>query len=385
MTTALSSDVLVEPGFGPVADAFRANFDDHGDVGAACCVYLDGRPVVDVWGGLADRASSRPWARDTIVIVFSCTKGVTAIAANQLIAAGLLDPDAPIADYWPEFAANGKAAITVGMALSHRAGLAAIDGDLTLADIAAWDPVVAAIAAQAPNWEPGTAHGYHSRSFGWINGELIRRVSGQPSPGAYIRQEIAEPLGLDFFLGVPEDQDARVATLYPAPNAAALDEVAAAAPDSLFARVFTGPSGLLRYDDQWNTRLLRAAQLPSSNGHGSATALARMYAACLQPLDGVRLLSDDTLDRATEVRSDGPDVVLGRPLTFGLGFALPPSLGPGAGPRSFGHPGAGGSLGFADRDRGLALGYVMNQMRFDASGDDPRAASLSRAAAGCVS
>ena len=383
MTTVLAADVLVEPGFGPVADAFRANFDEHGDVGAACCVYLDGRPVVDVWGGVADRTSGRPWTRDTIVIVFSCTKGVTAIAANQLIAAGKLDPDAPVADYWPEFAANGKAAITVGMALSHRAGLAAIDGDLSLDDIAAWDPVVAAIAAQAPNWEPGTAHGYHSRSFGWIIGELIRRVSGLPSPGAYIAQHIVEPLGLDFFLGVPDEEDARVATLYPAPNADALDEFAAATPDSLFTRVFTGPSGLLRYDDQWNTRLLRAAQLPSSNGHGSATALARMYAACLQPLDGVRLLADHTLDRATEVRSDGPDVVLGQPLTFGLGFALPPTLTPAAGPRSFGHPGAGGSLGFADRDRGLALGYVMNQMRFEAAGD-PRAASLSAAAVACA-
>jgi CubicO group peptidase (beta-lactamase class C family) len=385
MTTALPPDVLVEPGFGPVADAFRANFDEHGDVGGACCVYLDGRPVVDLWGGTADRASGRAWTHDTIVIAFSCTKGVTAIAANQLIDAGDLDPDAPIAQYWPEFAANGKAGITVGMALSHRAGLAAVDGDLTLADIAAWDPVVAAIAAQAPNWEPGTAHGYHSRSYGWIVGELIRRVSGAPSPGAYVAERIATPLGLDFFLGVPEDLDPRVATLYPAPNADLLDQFAAADPDSLFARVFTGPSGLLRYDDQWNTRLLRAAQLPSSNGHGSATALARLYAACLQPLDGVRLLSDAALDRATVVRSDGPDVVLGQPLTFGLGFALPPTLGPGAGPRSFGHPGAGGSLGFADRDRGLAFAYVMNQMRFGTEVADPRAADLSAAAARCAS
>jgi CubicO group peptidase (beta-lactamase class C family) len=384
MTDTLASEVLVDPGFGPVADAFRANFSDHGDVGAACCVYLDGRPVVDLWGGLTDRASGRRWDRDTIVIVFSCTKGVTAVAANQLIAAGRLDPDAPIASYWPEFAANGKAAITVGMALSHRAGLAAIDGDLTLDDIAAWDPVVAAIAAQAPNWEPGTAHGYHSRSYGWIVGELIRRVSGYASPGAYIAAEIAGPLGLDFFVGVPETEDARVATMYPAPNAAALDEFTAAAPDSLFARVFTGPSGLLRYDDQWNTRLLRAAEMPSSNGHGSATALARLYAACLQPLDGVRLLDDAALDRATEVRSDGTDVVIGQPLTFGLGFALPPTLGPAAGPRSFGHPGAGGSLAFADRDRGLAFAYVMSQMRFDADGADPRAASLSAAAAACA-
>ena len=202
MTTAIAAESIVEPGWGAVADTFRANF-EHGDVGAACCVYEDGLPVVDVWGGLADRGASRPWARDTIVIIFSCTKGVTAFAANRLVEGGRLDPDAPVADYWPEFAANGKAGITVRMVLSHRAGLAAVDGELTMDDLAAWDPVVAAIAAQAPSWEPGTAHGYHSRTFGWIVGELIRRVTGR-MPGDYMADELARPLGLDFFLGLPE-------------------------------------------------------------------------------------------------------------------------------------------------------------------------------------
>ena len=382
MTTAIAAESIVEPGWGAVADTFRANF-EHGDVGAACCVYEDGLPVVDVWGGLADRGASRPWARDTIVIIFSCTKGVTAIAANRLVEAGRLDPDAPVADYWPEFAANGKAGITVRMVLSHRAGLAAVDGELTMDDLAAWDPVVAAIAAQAPSWEPGTAHGYHSRTFGWIVGELIRRVTGR-MPGDYMADELARPLGLDFFLGLPESEDRRVATLYPAPEARALDELAAADPTSLFARVMTGPSNLLHYDEQWNTRRLRGAQLPSSNGHSDARALARLYAACLAPIDGVRLLTDESLDRATAVQSSGNDLVLGQPLTFGLGFALPPTLGPGASPRSFGHAGAGGSLAYADRDRGLAFGYVMNQMRLGMPEADQRAMRLSEAAAACA-
>jgi len=382
MTVALAPDVQVEPGWGPVADAFRRNFDTSGDVGAACCVYAAGRPVVDLWGGVADPATNRPWTCDTIVIIFSCTKGITAIAANQLIAAGRLDPDAPVARYWPEFAANGKDTVTVGMVLSHRAGLAAVDGDLTLDDVAAWDPVVEAIAAQAPNWEPGSAHGYHARSFGWIVGELIRRVTGQ-MPGAYFAEHVSAPLALDLYLGLPADLDARVATLLPAPDAALLDEFAAADPGSLFARVITGPSGLFGYGDMWNTRRLRGAQLPSSNGHADARSLARAYAACLAPVDGVRLLDDAALDRATRVLSEGNDVVLGQPLSFGLGFSLPPSLTPAAGPRSFGHAGAGGSLAYADRDTGLTFGYVMNQMRLGGP-DDPRAARLSAAAARCA-
>jgi CubicO group peptidase (beta-lactamase class C family) len=382
VTATIAADALVEPGWGAVADAFRANF-DHGEVGAACAVHHDGRLTVDLWGGLADRDAGRPWSRDTIVIVFSSTKGVTAIAANLLIDAGRLDPDAPVARYWPEFAASGKAGVTVAMALSHRAGLAAVDADLTIDDLVAWDPVVDAIAAQAPNWEPGTAHGYHSRTFGWIVGELIRRVTGR-MPGAFVAEELARPLGLDFFLGLPESEDRRVATLYPAPEAAALDELAAADPTTLFARVLTGPSNLLHYDEQWNTRRLRGAQLPSSNGHGDARSLARLYAACLGPVDGVRVLSDAALDRATAVQAEGPDLVLGQPLTFGLGFSLPPTLGPAAGPRSFGHAGAGGSLAYADRDRGLGFGYVMNRMRLGRPEDDQRAARLSAAAAACA-
>ena len=370
----------VEPGFERVADAFLANFAERGDVGAACCIHVDGRPVVDIWGGAADAASDRPWARDTIVIVFSCTKGVTAVAANQLVERGMLDPDAPVAQYWPEFAANGKAEIPVRWALSHRAGLAAVDAPhLTLDDVTAWDPVIDAIAAQEPNWEPGTAHGYHARSYGWIVGEIIRRITGK-MPGQYIAEEIVAPLGLDFFVGVPESEDARVATLYPArfddPEVERLTDQVLRDTSTLLGRVMGGPAGLFGYDDMWNTRRMRGAQMPSSNGHGDARSLSRMYAACLGELDGVRLLSDASVARASEVQSSGKDCVIGQPLSFGLGFGLSPTFGPTPGPKAFGHSGAGGSVAFAEPERGVAFAYVMNQMQLSMSEADQRSQSL---------
>ena len=369
----------IAPGFESVGEAFAANFVERGEVGAAYCVYRDGRPVMDIWAGLADRGAGRPWVRDTIVIVYSCTKGVTAVAANQLIERGALDPDAPVAEYWPEFAVEGKGKIPVRWVLSHRAGLAAIDGDLTLDDVAAWDPVIDAIAAQVPNWEPGTQHGYHARTYGWIVGELIRRVTGL-TPGDYIKREIATPLGLDLYLGVPESEDARVARIYPAvwddPEIARLSDQVLGDSSTLLGRVMGGPSNLFRYDDMWNTRLMRGAQMPSSNGHSDARSLARMYAACIGNVDGVRLLSDEAVTRATEVQSRGKDCVIGQPLTFGLGFALPPTLGPSAGPAAFGHSGAGGSIAFCDPDRGVALSYVMNQMQLSMSEIDARGESL---------
>jgi CubicO group peptidase (beta-lactamase class C family) len=183
----------VDPGFDRVAEAFAVNFAEQGEVGAACAVYVEGEPVVDIWGGMAEIDPPRPWERDTLVWVASSTKGVVAVCANQLIEQGRLDPDAPVAEYWPEFAAHGKASIPVKWALSHRAGLADVQADLTLDEVAAWDPIVEAIAATPPVWEPGTAHGYHSLTFGWIVGEIIRRVTGR-SPGRYFADAVAAPL-----------------------------------------------------------------------------------------------------------------------------------------------------------------------------------------------
>jgi CubicO group peptidase (beta-lactamase class C family) len=366
----------VDDGFGRVADAFATNFAEHGDVGAACTLMVDGRVVVDVWGGDADRQAARAWERDTLVITFSTTKGVTAVVCNRLIEQGRLDPDAPVAQYWPEFAANGKGSITVADVLSHRAGLAHCEGEFTLDEVMAVDPVVRALAAQAPNWEPGTAHGYHARTYGWLLGEIVRRITGV-SLGTFFATELAEPLGLDYYIGLPGAHESRVARLYPPVADAALQDLIDAAladPNTLMGKVMSGPSKLFRYDDMWNTRALHATEMPSSNGIGDARSLARLYAACLGEVEAVdgapfRALSDETVARATVLRSEGTDCVLGMPTGFGLGFIGPLMMPPGVGPRSFGHAGAGGSLAFADPAARLAFGYVMNQMQLGMTGD----------------
>ncbi len=372
----------IEPGFEPVVAAFADNFSRHGDVGAACAIYQRGRCVVDLWGGLADPASGKPWARDTVVLVFSAAKGPTATCIHRLVEAGRLDVDLPIANYWPEFGCNGKEAITTRMVLSHQAGLAAVDGDLTLEQVLAWDPVVEAIAAQAPNWEPGTAHGYHARSFGWILGELVRRITGQ-SLGHYVAVEMAEPLGLRYWVGLPASELANCATLIP--PAGGDDAISALlGADSLTARVMTGPSQLFGYNQMWNRADVLAAEMPSSNGVGDARSLARFYAALLDEVDGVRLLGPEQLHRACEQQVRGPDAVIFHETCFGLGYGLQPSLAPGAGPNCFGHPGAGGALAFADPDAQLGFSYVMNAMQLSLEGD-PRSMALVDATYACLS
>jgi CubicO group peptidase (beta-lactamase class C family) len=366
-----------------VQTAFAANFDERGEVGAALCIYLDGVPVVDVWGGVADERTGRPWDRDTIVGVFSSTKGVTAVGANLAIERGLLDPAAPVAAYWPEFAANGKESITVGEVLSHRAGLPLVEGVFTLDEALSWDPIVEALAAGAPVWEPGTQHGYHMRTFGWLVGELLRRTTGR-SPGTFLREEVLAPLDADFWIGLPESEEPRVAALVP-PNPSPKASLAGLGDSLLIARVFSNPSGLFDYDEMWNTRALHVAELPSSNGIGSARALARVYASCVgEGLDGRRILTDSTVKAATAIRSQGTDAVLMVETCFGLGFMLGQSFGAANPPTAFGHAGAGGSLAFADPVSRLAFAYVMNDLRFDPTGD-PRSEMLVRAAVAAVS
>jgi len=379
--TAAAVKGHVEPGFEPVREAFVANFEQHGEVGGACCVYRDGRPVVDLWGGLADREQRRAWEEDTVVIVFSTTKGVTAICVNRLVEQGVLDLDAPVARYWPEFAAAGKGEMPLRWVLCHKAGLAAVEGDLTLDEVLAWDPVVAAIAAQQPNWEPGSAHGYHARSFGWILGEVVRRATGR-SLGRYFAEEIAGPLGLDFWIGLPASELTRCARLIPpVGGSSAIEELLGA--DSLTAKVMRGPSGLFGYDEMWNRPEILAAEMPSSNGVGDARSLARLYAATVGAVDGVRLLAPDTVASARAVQAEGPDKVILVPTSFGLGFSLPPMLGPDCPASAFGHPGAGGSLAFADAEKGIGFGYVTNLMRFDPTGD-PRSAGLVKSLFACL-
>lgn len=358
---------FVGRGFEQVRDAFAANFRDHGDYGAACCVYRNGQPVVDLWGGFADLREGISWEEDTIQLVFSATKGVTAACANLLVERGEVDLDAPVGRYWPEFAANGKERIPVRWVLCHRAGLAAVDGDLTLDQVLAWDPVVAAIAAQAPNWEPGAGHGYHARSFGWIIGEIVRRVTGR-SIGRFFAEEIADPFDLDFWIGLPESQQTRCARVIPPEGGLpSLGDLFGA--ESLPARVMGGPSNLFAYDEMWNRPPLRAAEMPSSNGVGNARALARFYAALIGDVGGIRILEPSTVAAACVPHSDGPDKVILLPSRYGLGFMLQPMLAPGAGPEAFGHPGAGGSLAFADPSTGIGFGYVTTQMKFQMTGD----------------
>jgi CubicO group peptidase (beta-lactamase class C family) len=366
----------VETGFEAVAEAFAHNFQSYGEVGAACAVYQGGRPLVELWGGLADTESQRPWQEDTIVLVFSAAKGPTATCIHCLVDQDLLDIDVPISRYWPEFGCNGKEGITTRMVLTHRAGLAAVEGELTLEEVLAWDPVIAAIAAQSPNWEPGTRHGYHARSFGWILGELIRRVTGM-SPGQYLQNTIAQPLGMRYWVGLPEVELANCARLVPPEGGS--DAVAKLlGADSLTARVMSGPSGLFAYNEMWNRPDILTAEMPSSNGVGDARSLARFYDALLHPPPGVTLPGREQLARARELHSSGADAVIFQETCFGLGFGLQPSLAPGAGPACFGHPGAGGSLAFADPDRGIGFAYVMNAMQFHPEGD-PRTTGLLKA------
>jgi CubicO group peptidase (beta-lactamase class C family) len=358
---------FVARGFGAVRDAFAANLEHHADVGAACAVYRHGEPVVDVWAGFADLVGGRLWEEETAALVFSATKGLTATCVNLLVERRVLDVDTPVAAYWPEFAARGKDRIPLRWVLCHKAGLAAVDGDLTLAEVLAWDPVCAAIASQAPNWEPGTAHGYHARSFGWILGEVVRRVTGR-SLGRFFAEEIAGPFELDFWIGVPERQLRRCARLLPPESMPAIADIFG--PGSLTARVMNGPSGLFAYDDMWNRPDVLAAEMPSSNGVGTARALARLYAALVGEVDGMRILAPDTVRAASVVQTQGPDRVIFFPSCFGLGFTLQPMLAPGAGQHAFGHPGAGGALGFADPEAEIGFGYVTTRMKFDPAGDE---------------
>lgn len=383
----------VEPGFEEVRDAFEANFSDHGEVGAGFALYVEGRQVVDLTGGVAD-SSGRPYDDRTLQMVFSTTKGATAVCAHLLVQRGELDLDAPVARYWPEFAQGGKDHIPVSWLLSHKAGLIDTDRSLSLDEALDWDSVTAALAESTPVWEPGTAHGYHAITYGWLVGEVVRRVSGR-SLGTFFREEVAEPLGLEFWIGLPDEYQDRVAPLIPMGGGDHLpmmmSEEGGGSDDAppglielldmflgegnLAVRALTAPGGALADEQVWNEPRLRAAEIPAANGVTNARSLARMYAALVSEVDGIRLLEERTVQRAIEPQVEGPDRVLVFPIPFALGFMTHSDMSPFVGGRSFGHYGAGGSVGFADPDRRIAGGYVMNKMHFGLAGD-PRTAAL---------
>jgi CubicO group peptidase (beta-lactamase class C family) len=372
--------------FAPVREAFARNFREQDEVGAAVAVCLEGRLVVDLWAGHKDLARTQPWQPDTLVNVYSTTKGVTALAAHRLVDEGKLDLDAPVAKYWPEFAQAGKGALPVRFLLSHRAGLPAVRKLLPNEALYDWRAMTEALAAETPWWTPGTAHGYHAVTFGWLVGEVVRRIAGK-SLGAYLRDTFAGPLGLDLHVGLAEREHARVADILqaappdPSGEAAQLFMRALAEPEGVTARAFMNPPSMALGP---NVPAWRSAEIPGANGHATARALAALYGRAA--LGDGSVISRDGVLRCRTEQSHGEDLVLGVTTRFGLGFMLRQESHEGGrclGAGAFGHPGAGGSLAFADPEARLGFGYVMNRMGPRILLDD-RAIALVEAMNGCL-
>ena len=378
---------MVRPGWESVRDVFAANFTDGPenatvDLGAGVCAYHRGVKVVDLWGGSFDAEGTVPYTDDTLQLVFSTTKGITAIAVGMCVDRGLLAYDAPVTKYWPEFAAQDKGDATVAQLLSHQCGLYTVDGPITLEDALDWTTVTGRLAKTAPRWPIGANHGYHAITFGWLAGELVRRVDPQlRSFGTFVREEICAPLGVEFWIGLPEGLEPRVSPLIPVEpttDPAVLAMIAqfmgpgTPGGDALsLNRAFSEPGAPGRHENLvFNTRAVHAAEIPAANGITNAASLAKIYAATIAPVDGVRLLSDATRDQAriTVTPADEPDACLIMPTTFGMGFMTNGMFTPYSGPGSYGHPGAGGSIGFAQPERDLAFGYVMNRMAGNLAG-----------------
>ncbi|MER6955664.1 serine hydrolase domain-containing protein [Streptomyces sp. NPDC000618] len=335
---------------------------DGGDAGGSAAVFVDGEPVVDVWGGFADAERTVPWQRDTIVNVFSVTKTMTALCALVLADRGELDPDAPVARYWPEFAAAGKEGVLVRHLLSHTAGLPDWEGPV--AEVYDWSAATARLAATAPQWEPGTAVGYHSLTQGFLVGEVVRRITGR-SPGEFFADEIAGPLGADFRMGLPAEHDHRVAATIPPPSHD--EDYAASAPGAAAPTAGT----VLRVRDG-NSVAWRRAQIPAASGFGNArsVALVQSVMACGGSVRGVRLLSRAGCERAWEEQFSGEDRVLGMPVSWGLGY--------GRFGGTYGWGGWGGSLVVIEPETRMTVAYVTNQMREPA--DDQRGMEIVMAA-----
>lgn len=353
--------------FAAVRDVFEANFTERGDVGASFAATVDGEYVVDIWAGHADAARTRPWQQDTIVNVYSTTKTMSFLCALMLADRGELDLHAPVIDYWPEYGQQGKETTEVRHFLSHTAGVPGFDPKLTADELYDWDACVANLAAQAPWWEPGSRSGYHAITQGYLIGELVRRITGR-TLGTFFREEVAEPLGADFHIGVNAADFDRVAQMIPA---AAGDGVTPAAPDpaSIPARVF-GSADL--GNDAVNSRGWRQAEIPAANGHGNARSVVRAQTALANggSAFGVSLLSQAGCRRMLEEQSNGPDAVLIMPIRFGMGYAFPNALMPMS-PSENGMfwGGAGGSTIVVDQDHHVCFSYVMNQMVTAITGD----------------
>ncbi|WP_461022553.1 serine hydrolase domain-containing protein [Thalassiella azotivora] len=369
------SEGRCDEGFAGLREVFDAGLADGRDLGASLAVTVDGEPVVDLWGGWADEERTRPWQADTLVNVWSTTKTVAALVVLVLVDRGEVDLDAPVARYWPEFAANGKDGVLVRHVLSHSSGVSGWDQPVTQEDLCDWERSTAALAAQAPWFEPGSVSGYHLVSQGHLLGEVVRRVTGS-SIGTVLREEVTGPLGADFHIGLPAADHDRVAPVVPPPPV----ELPPMDPASPAVRALTGPVVDARFTA---TGTWRTAEVPAAGGHGNARSVARIQSvvACGGEVDGVRLLSPRTVDLALQEQTRGVDVVLGIPLRFGLGYALPwPEVLPHLPAGRVGFWGGwGGSVVVVDRDRRMTVAYMMNRMQPGIIGS-PRSDALVRAA-----
>jgi CubicO group peptidase (beta-lactamase class C family) len=369
----------VAPGFELVEAEFARNFSERNETGAAFAAVLDGETVVDLWGGLADRETGRPWESDTLQVVFSGTKGFVAVCLLILIERGELDLQRPVADYWPEFGAAGKAGILVEDVVCHRARLPAISTPLTTADLVDDVAMAERLAKQHPSCDPRAAFVYHALTFGWLCGEIVRRIDGR-SVGRLFAEEVAEPLELEIWIGLPSELEPRVATLRHADTWGSHPQFSdpALRNDPLLASIRDNPPVLDAEQLPFNTRGYHAAEIPGAGGIGTARSIARLY-GCLArggEIDGIRLLAEDTVALGRQELARGHDPFIHNPMAFGVGFQLQTELrhlGPPA--SAFGHNGAGGSTHAAWPDERVGLSYAMNELR-DEQDVDPRAGSL---------
>ncbi|MBV8975994.1 MAG: beta-lactamase family protein [Alphaproteobacteria bacterium] len=363
---------FVQDKFAGVRAAFESNFDNGADIGASVCVTLNGETVVDLWGGHADAARTRPWAKDTIVNVYSTTKTMTALVALMLADRGELDFDAPVAKYWPEFAANGKASVKVSHLMSHSAGLSGWTEKLAKQDFYDWEKCTALLAAQAPLWEPGTAPGYHALTQGYLVGEVIRRISGR-TVGFVFREEIATPLGADFHIGLPASEDGRVAELIPPEQR--LDS----GQQTQIQKVTLGNPGI--DVSETRTRAWRGAEIPAAGGTGNARSVAQIHAMLANGgvAMGRRFLSEAGCRRALELQIEGRDLVLAVPVRYGMGFGLPGEMFPWPHANAMFWGGYGGSLAIVDFEARATFAYAMNRMVGTTTGD-ARGGALAMAA-----
>lgn len=354
----------VDPRFAAVRDAFAQNFTNGDENGAAFCMTLEGKPVVDIWGGYADEAQTKPWQQDTIVNVYSTTKTMTALTALYLADKGALRFEDPVAKYWPEFAANGKEDVTVAHLMSHSAGLSGWKEPLVREDLYDWEKATSLLAAQAPYWTPGSAPGYHAMTQGYLVGEVIRRVAGE-TVGTVFRKEIAGPLGADFHIGLPATEDHRVADLTPPPASGTLGQGTA---DPLIANMASNPP-INPLDTR--SRAWRAAEIPAAGGTGNARSVALVHTILANGgcAGGKQIMSEAGCRKALELQIEGNDKILGIPVRYGLGFGLPGGVANFPNPNTIFWGGYGGSLAVIDMDQRATYAYAMNKMAPTTTGD----------------